>query len=133
MTLHAFDHVNIRTTSLAAMQRFYEEVLGLVAGDRPDFEFPGAWLYLGDTAVVHLVGIPDEPPAAHPKIEHAAFRASGLGDFLAHLRAHKTAYRIGVVPSLGIRQVNVHDPDGNHLHIDFGPEEEADLSPYDGD
>jgi len=132
MTVQALDHVNIRTPRLDVMRRFYTEVVGLRDGPRPSFAFPGAWLYLGETAVVHLVGIPDEPPARHPKLEHAAFRASGIGDFLARLRARKVAYEVVVVPDLGIRQVNFLDPDGNHLHVDFGPEEDPDIASYDG-
>ena len=26
---------------------------------------------------------------------------------------------LGEVPGWGITQVNIHDPDGNHLHVDF--------------
>ena len=27
------------------------------------------------------------------------------------------------VPGFGILQINLYDPDGNHIHIDFTPEE----------
>jgi hypothetical protein len=29
------------------------------------------------------------------------------------------------VPGFGTVQVNVHDPDGNHIHVDFAPAEAA--------
>src|SRR4030095_183414 len=35
---------------------FYARFLGLASGPRPDLGFPGAWLYAGDTAVLHVVG-----------------------------------------------------------------------------
>ena len=45
------NHYSIRTTDLAACDRFYCGLLGLQAGPRPPFPFPGLWLYSGDTHV----------------------------------------------------------------------------------
>lgn len=119
MTLHALDHVNLRTANLDAIVAWYERVLGMAAGKRPDFAFPGAWLYLGDQAIVHLVGVGTEPASVEPKIEHFAIRAEGMQAFLKKLQAEGVDYRLGEVPGFGITQVNIHDPDGNHIHIDF--------------
>ena len=132
MTIQGFDHVNVRTTRLAEMVAFYESVLGLRTGQRPPFAVAGAWLYCGDQAVVHLVEVAQPPAAREPRLEHVAFRGTGMAAFLALLRARKIAYRIGVVPGWSIRQVNFNDPDGNHLHVDFAADENADLSDYDG-
>ena len=120
MPLAAFDHVNIITGNLDAMTAWYADVLGLQAGWRPDFGFPGAWLYLGDTAVVHLVGT-DAAPTGYDgvRMEHVAFRATGYQAFLDTLTEHGIEPRLGHVPGTEIVQVNIHDPDGNHLHIDF--------------
>lgn len=126
MALIRLDHVNIRTENLAAMTDFYEEVLGLTSGERPAFGFPGAWLYCGDVAVVHLIEVTEaSTPAGSLQLEHFAFAAKGLADFLTLLRRRGENYRVGVVPGLGIVQVNIHDPDGNHIHIDFDPAEAA--------
>jgi len=38
------DHYNVSTRDLGATVRFYEDILGLVNGPRPPFDFPGAWL-----------------------------------------------------------------------------------------
>lgn len=131
MKVKHLDHVNIRTTRLEDLSAFYREVLGLQEGPRPDFAFEGAWLYCGDRPVVHLVAVPEPPePPRKLSLEHFAFAAEGLAEFLEHLRQRRIGYRVGVAPGFGIRQVNIHDPDGNHLHVDFGPEEEADLSAY---
>lgn len=126
MALTRLDHVNIRTSNLTAMIAFYEEVLGLAAGERPAFGFPGAWLYCGDIATVHLIEVAEaSAPSGSLQLEHFAFSAQGLPDFLALLRRRGADYRIGVVPGLGIVQVNIHDPDGNHIHVDFDPAEAA--------
>ena len=45
MSVGVLDHFNIRTRKLADTVRFYEDVLGLEKGDRPNFAFPGAWMY----------------------------------------------------------------------------------------
>jgi catechol 2,3-dioxygenase-like lactoylglutathione lyase family enzyme len=126
------DHVNIRTASLERMSEFYAEVLGMPKGPRPKFAFPGAWHYCGDRAAVHLVAVPKQPDGVEPRIEHFALRGLGLSVFLERLRKANVPYSIAVVPGLGIKQVNIHDPDGNHIEVQFGPEEAADLAPFRG-
>ncbi|HZU85395.1 MAG TPA: VOC family protein [Polyangiaceae bacterium] len=116
----ALDHVNLRTARLEAMRAFYVEVLGLRVGPRPAFSFGGAWLYCGDTAAVHLVEVDEAPPPGDGlRLEHFALRARGLGELLERLRARSVPARLGFVRDFGICQVNVHDPDGTHVHIDF--------------
>ena len=134
MALKQLDHVNVRTHDVARMREWYTRVLGMSAGKRPGFSFGGAWMYLGDQPFVHLVEASEQPLPydRNAQVEHFAFSAEGLGDFLAHLRAEKVAYWCRVVPDFDIRQVNIHDPDGNHMHIDFAPTEDADLTDYDG-
>ena len=92
-------------------------------GDRPPFDVAGAWLYVGDMPVVHLVEEASEPATRDPKLEHFAFSATGLGSMLAELDERGIAYDTVRVPGLGLLQVNVFDPDGNHIHVDFAPEE----------
>jgi catechol 2,3-dioxygenase-like lactoylglutathione lyase family enzyme len=116
--------VNLRTTRLEEMVAWYGEVLGMRPGWRPDFRFPGAWLYIGDLAAVHLVAVDEEPPApAALKMEHFALTATGLGDLLATLKARGEPARLLRIEGAGIIQVNVHDPDGNHIHVDFSTAE----------
>ena len=133
MVLVKFDHVNVRTANVAAMSAFYTDVLGLPAGYRPPFKFGGAWHYCGDQAVVHLVETQPPPdPATNPQLEHFAMQAEGMAEFLDRLRRRNISYQIAIVPEIEIRQVNLHDPDGNHIHIDFGADEKADFSDFDG-
>jgi len=132
MALAALDHVTLRTARLSELTDFYARVLGLAPGKRPGFQFPGAWLYCGDRAALHLVEVADSPEVPAPRIEHFAFRAEGLAEFLAHLRELDVAYRTAIVPNFEIRQVHLRDPDGNHVEIAFAPEEEAELGDYPG-
>ncbi len=126
MKLGTLDHVNVRTRNLERMVDWYGRVLGMREGKRPGFDFPGAWLYTGDKPYVHLVGV-DRPLPAHQddlRLEHFALSASGLHGFLDHLKSESVDCKLVKVPDFPIVQVNIWDPDGNHIHIDF-PEDEA--------
>jgi hypothetical protein len=66
---------------------FYETVLGLTNGDRPNFAFPGAWLYSDGRAVLHLIDISptDEKQAEGTGcIDHIAFVSRGFEAMKAH-------------------------------------------------
>ena len=100
MPVSRLAHYSIRTPDLEASCRFYERVLGFRRGYRPPFDFPGAWLYLGDDeadyGTVHLIGIDpanpnglaaylgDKPvPAAGTgTVDHIAFVATGVEELL---------------------------------------------------
>ena len=133
MPLSWLDHVNIRTSSLKPMRHFYTEVLGLEDGPRPDFGFDGAWLYCGDKAAVHLVETRETPKANDVRLEHFAFRVSDVKGTIARLQTHGVDYKILARPHLGVLQVNVWDPDGNHVELAFAAPECADLPVLEGD
>ncbi|WP_147105285.1 VOC family protein [Tateyamaria sp. syn59] len=123
MTITRLDHVNLRTTRLAEMTRWYEEVLGLSAGARPDFSMDGAWLYAGDSAAVHLVAVEDDGAVGSDqplKLEHFAFRARGdAADFQDRLQKHCIPFRKSKIDAMKLVAFNIWDPDGNHIHVDF--------------
>lgn len=122
MNCMGLDHVNLRTANLEAMVDFYRDALGLQPGPRPPFDFPGAWLYCQGQAVIHLVEVPHAPANQAPQLEHFALRGHDLPSFLERLQSLGIAYRIALLPEWNVRQVNIFDPDGNHLHIDFTPD-----------
>jgi catechol-2,3-dioxygenase len=121
MKLTQFDHVNVLTTRRAELARWYDEVLGLTEGPRPDFDVGGAWLYLGDAPLVHLVDA-HRQPEGHGPIEHFAFRAEGLAAWRAHFADHGIKVVEAEVPGTNVLQLNIRDPDGNHIHVDFAGE-----------
>lgn len=124
MKINKLDHVNLRTHQLDQMVRWYDKVLGLKAGKRPNFQFAGAWIYAGQDAVIHLVEVEKECTSVEPKIEHFAFQASGLEQLTSRLNTLQIAHSVDPVPGTTITQVNLKDIDGNHIHIDFRPETE---------
>lgn len=118
--IERLDHVNLQTTQLDAMIAWYTHFLQLKQGYRPKFPFDGAWMYAGDMPVVHLVPVEVTPPKVSDlALEHAAFFAKGLPEFLDRLSAADEPHRVVRVPDIPLVQVNVWDPDGNHLHVDF--------------
>lgn len=141
----ALNHVSIRTTDVAATERFYAGLLGLVSGPRPPFPFPGVWLYAGDTAVysnavLHIIGIDHHAPEGlqgylgnrddaalqgSGAVDHIAFFATGLQDMLARLKEHGVACRERTVPSLGLYQVFVEDPSGIVVELNYPAAEGA--------
>lgn len=126
MPLTALDHINLRTRNLESLTTFYQDILGLEVGPRPPFSFPGAWLYVNlgkpdERAVVHLIGVEadTDQPVPELQLEHFAFSADDKDAFIATLEARGIEYRASEVPGFKIMQVNIWDPDGNHLHVDF--------------
>ena len=118
MPVYAFDHVNILTGNLADMTRWYCRVLGFEKGWRPPFSGDGAWLYLGGAALVHLVEA-EKTPATAGRIEHFALAATDFQRFRELLDAEGLARDEVKVQGTNIVQVNIRDPDGNHIHVDF--------------
>lgn len=124
--IRRLDHVNVRTAQLSALARFYVEVLGLTEGERPPLGFPGAWLYAGEAAVIHLVEVAEQPrPEGALRLEHFAFTATGLAEFQARLERLGVQFRKSRQPGTGNVVINLQDPDGNRVHVDF-PAAESD-------
>jgi len=123
MQITKLDHVNIRTTRLDVMTDWYTQVLGLHTGFRPEFPFPGVWLYTpDDVVVVHLVGITGDESIgseAELKLEHFSLSAIDGEGFEDSLRVSGETYRRSELPELSLELFNLWDPDGNHIHVDF--------------
>ncbi len=128
MAMLWLDHVNIRTTKLDDMSAFYENVLGLKRGRRPGFPFGGAWHYCGKNPIVHLVELTDEIRPGQAQVEHFALRASGsMKAFQSKLRKNDAPYNVVTVADINMRQVNVFDPDGNKIEVQFTATDNDDL------
>ena len=143
----ALNHFSIRTLDLGATQRFYETVLGLTVGPRPDFPFPGLWMYRGDhgdylNAVVHIIGMdPDDPVGLKNylgdrdpstlhgtgAVDHVAFYATGLAQMSEHLRKLGVPVRERTVPNLGLHQIFLDDPNGVVIELNYPAAEKSAL------
>lgn len=124
----ALNHYTIRVRDLEATKAFYEDIVGLTAGDRPPLAFPGYWLYCGGVPVVHLVGHRDDDPPIEGtpdagRLDHIAFSAENLALMRERLRANRIAYDERVLPRLNMRQLFFTDPDGINIEFNFPPAE----------
>lgn len=139
------NHFSIRTLDLEASRRFYTEVLGLTVGPRPNFPFPGLWIYSGShdsyaNAVVHIIGIDLNDPEGLKQylgdrdlaslkgtgtVDHIAFFATGRADMLARLKSQGVAFREREVPTLGLHQIFLEDPSQVTIELNYPAQETA--------
>jgi catechol 2,3-dioxygenase-like lactoylglutathione lyase family enzyme len=122
VSIGVLDHVNIRTRHLDETVRFYRDVLGLEPGPRPNFKFPGAWMYTGGRAVVHLVDISptDEPQKPDSGVvHHVAFASRGFAAMKAHLEQIGVTFNSVQVPGGQLWQIFVRDPNGVTLELNY--------------
>lgn len=122
MSVGVLDHFNIRTRKLDDTVRFYEDILGLEKGPRPDFAFPGAWMYSEGKAVVHLVDIsrteePQKPDSG--VVHHVAFVSRGFADMQQRLESRKFKYEARQVPGGDLWQIFVDDPNGVMIELNY--------------
>lgn len=118
-------HFTIRCapTELAPVQAFYRDVLGMKSGPRPPFDFPGDWLYVGETAIVHLAAIlpegggPSTPPGSG--FDHASLHACGLEATRQRLQTLGIPYEELPVPGWPLQQIFVLDPVGSKIELTF--------------
>jgi len=133
MPLEKIDHYAIRTLKMSETKEFYE-ALGLLDGPRPEFPFPGHWMYAGEIPLVHLVGIdPNNPEGLYDylgkqevafldgsgSIDHLAFRATNPDDLKRSLNRRKVKYRENEVPGLGLLQIFAEDPNDITVEINY--------------
>ena len=133
--LERLDHYSIRTTDVERTRAFYTEMLGLEVGPRPNFPFPGVWLYQSGIAVVHVVGVdPNDSEglkhylgdaklpatdAGTGSIDHVAFLGRDFEGMRARFRDAQIAFRERKVPNMDLMQLFVDDPNGVTIELNF--------------
>ncbi|AGB73922.1 MULTISPECIES: VOC family protein [Rhizobium] len=114
------DHVTLRTADLEATRQFLQDLLGLTIGFRPNFSFPGYWLYCGDEPIVHLT--PGGGPTMRrdaEMIDHVGFRLEGYDAFRHKLDETGIPYSTMDLSELGERRLFVRTPGGILLELVF--------------
>lgn len=126
MSVTGMNHFTVLTDDVDGTVRFYDELLGLSPGPRPPLPFPGAWLYSGGAAILHVVG---DRPAAELRpgvIDHMAFASRDLGGSVARLKARGIKYSCRQQVGSGVWQVFFLDPNGAKVELDFAADERLD-------
>ncbi len=116
------DHYNLRTRRFPETVAFYETVLGLERGPRPNFAFPGAWMYSEGKPVVHLVDISgtDEPQKPDSGVvHHIAFASRGFAAMQERLTKQGVQFRAQEVPGNELWQIFFTDPNGVVIELNY--------------
>lgn len=114
------NHVSLLVENTQRALAFYHGVLGLpVSQDRPDLEFPGAWLDLGMHQQIHLLELssPDKGrrhPAHGGRDHHVALDVHDLDALISALENAGIAYTLS---RSGRRALFCRDPDGNAIEL----------------
>ena len=91
-------------------------------GDRPPFNFPGAWLYSAGHPVLHINDISGTDKEQRPDsgvIDHVAFGSRGFDAIKQHLARKGVAFRVNEVPNSSRRQIFVTDPNNVLIELNF--------------
>ena len=94
MPATAMNHFTILTDDVDATIAFYGEFLGIAPGDRPPFDFPGAWLYANGQPILHVIGGRPTEELKAGVIDHMAFSARGTRSHDREARGARASVRV---------------------------------------
>jgi catechol 2,3-dioxygenase-like lactoylglutathione lyase family enzyme len=137
MPLSHLEHFLVQSTDPDATKEWYVRVLGLREGPHPDFGVLVHWLYIGERDVLHIaqggsnvsavrkryLGQESEATQGSGVIDHVAFRATGLGEMIAHLQRLGVAFKDRQVDAQGLYQLFLFDPNGVKVELNFAAAE----------
>jgi catechol 2,3-dioxygenase-like lactoylglutathione lyase family enzyme len=132
MPLTRLEHYLVLSDDIHRTRDFYCDVLGMTEGFRPQLDFPGFWLYVGDTPCIHIAewqtyavwtkqaGIPvsTKAPATGP-VDHIAFNATNFSEMRARLESRKLTWSENSLDDIGMKQMFLRDPNGVPIEINF--------------
>ncbi len=128
MTAHAMNHFTILAENLEETCGFYRDLLGLEEGYRPGMGLPGAWLYAGEQAVLHVIVRSPLPQLRAGVLDHMAFSAVDLAGTVRKLEQKGIRYQLGRQVETSVWQLFFHDPNGARVELDFAATEEPPLA-----
>jgi catechol 2,3-dioxygenase-like lactoylglutathione lyase family enzyme len=122
--IEGLNHFTVIAEDYERTLAFYTQLVGLEVGYRPDLGFPGAWLYAGGRAIVHVYADRPVPAQRAGVIDHIAFTARGLKDVKARFDAAGTPCELRRQRGAGTWQLFCNDPYGARVELDFDPGEQ---------
>lgn len=117
--INAIHHVSMIVDDTDRALKFYCGVLGLKQNkSRPDMNFSGAWLLVGE-AEIHLLELPNPDPVENRpehggRDRHCAMGVKDLSVIEAALEQAGVVYTLSLS---GRRALFCRDPDGNALEL----------------
>lgn len=131
MAITGMNHFTILTDDVEATREFYCTLLDLTVGWRPNFNFPGLWLYAGGVPILHVIGGKAKADLKAGVIDHMAFSATDLPGTAKHLTERGIAYDLRRLANTadGQWQLFFNDPNGARVEFDFAASEAAPARP----
>ena len=123
MPVTSMNHFTVLAEDLELTKAFYIDLMGLQEGPRPPLGFPGAWLYAGQTPVLHVVAGRQLPPDRRGVLDHMAFSAQNLASMARALREAGIDFDLRKQPESGVWQLFLFDPNGARVELDFAADE----------
>ena len=123
MKITGMNHFTVLSHDIDLTISFYQKVLGLKSGYRPHLPSPGAWLYIEEKSVLHIIGVNSTEKLLEGVIDHIAFSGTGLSKFIQHLSDLKISYEYRQQIGSNIWQVFFNDPSGAKVDVNFDPSE----------
>ena len=122
--ISGMNHFTIVAEDPKATTDYYIGLLGLHDGYRPDLGFPGAWLYAGGSAVLHIIYGRPMPNPRTGVLDHMAFSAVDLKAAKKRFDASGLKFTLNRQRDTQIWQLFSFDPNGARVELDFDPAEE---------
>ena len=104
MSLQGMNHFTVLSDNLEETRKFYCDLLGFEEGPRPNFRFPGYWLYVGDQPILHVIHREQLNEVRAGVIDHMAFTATDLPGTAAKLEKAGVEYELRRLPQGGVRE-----------------------------
>jgi catechol 2,3-dioxygenase-like lactoylglutathione lyase family enzyme len=118
--IKGLDHWAILTRDEKRCIGFYQDVLGLKVGPRPQLTFQGIWFYSGDVPIVHVITDRAFQEGRTGAFDHIAFAMEGSPvEMESKLSAGGIAYKSRLIERTGVYQIACHDPDGCGVELNF--------------
>lgn len=132
MAITRMEHFLVLTEDIEKTKDFYCDLLDFEVGFRPPLDFPGFWLYIGETPVIHIaewetyaqatsdIGAPAAQRSGETgPLDHVAFNAQDFDGVLSRLEAGGLDVWQNIVPGGTMRQLFFRDPSGLKIELNF--------------
>ena len=110
------NHVNIGSTDKDRSANFYNNIVRVISGERPNFDRPGYRMYKDNVPIIHIIApLPKNKlltGSKHAAISHFALRIKGFEAMRDQLTDLSISYTETSVPSSNRHQFFINDPDG---------------------
>ena len=112
-----FNHISLHVSDVEKSVHFYTQLLGMKQVPRPDFDFDGAWISMGNGLTLHLIAGKNYEPQAGNRSNHFAFTYPDINALEKEFAGKGVEIFTNKIRVDGIRQMFIKDPDGYYIEF----------------